>query len=217
MATLNTAQYSVSPSSTRLSREQLEWGLDSNDGECRCPDYGLEALGLKNLGGVYRNLSVAQLIECALARGEGELASNGALVVETGKYTGRSPADRFIVDEPNTQHDIDWNHLNVPISEKNFQRLYHRVLAYVQGRELYIFDGYVGADPKYRFGVRVINEFASQNLFAHQLFIRPTSTELAEHQADFTVIAVPGLQGDPEEDGIHSEAFIVLHLAKNWC
>ncbi len=197
-----------------VSQSCLEPEVVNNNEECTYPTYGLETLGLKNLGRVYRNLSVAQLVECALAKGEGKLSSNGALVVETGKYTGRSPKDRFIVDEPSSRDEIDWNHLNVPISEENFQRLYHRVLAYVQGRELYIFDGYVGADPRYRFGVRVINELASQNLFAHQLFLRPTAAELAEHQADFTVIAVPGLQGDPEEDGIRSEAFIVLHLAK---
>jgi phosphoenolpyruvate carboxykinase (ATP) len=169
---------------------------------------------MKNLGQLYRNLSVPMLVEQALMRGEGWLADNGALVVETGKYTGRSPKDKFIVDEPSTQAAIDWNSFNVPISEENFERLYHRLLAYVQGRDLYIFDGYVGADPSYRFGVRVINELAWHNLFAHQLFLRPTAPELAEYSADFTVIAMPGLHGDPEEDGIHSEAFIVLHLAK---
>ncbi len=177
-------------------------------------NYGLEALGMKNLGQVYWNLPVSELVERALVRGEGKLAENGALVVETGQYTGRSPKDRYIVNEPSSREDIDWNHFNVPLSEDQFQQLYRRVLSYVQGRDLYIFDGYVGANPNYRFGVRVINELASQNLFAHQLFLRPTPTELAEHQADLTVIAVPGLQGDPEQDGIHSEAFIVLHLAQ---
>ncbi len=211
MVSLDTKKNLLKPP---LKQFFLEREVASNNEECQCPTYGLEALGLKNLGRVYRNLSIPQLVEWALARGEGRLASNGALVVETGKYTGRSPKDRFIVSEPSNRNEIDWNHLNVPISEENFRRLYHRVLAYVQGRDLYIFDGYVGADPRYRFGVRVINELASQNLFAHQLFLRPTATELAEHQADFTVIAVPGLQGDPEEDGIRSEAFIVLHLAK---
>ncbi|MGB5631596.1 MAG: phosphoenolpyruvate carboxykinase (ATP), partial [Waterburya sp.] len=211
MVSLDTRTNLLNPPFTQSSLEQE---LASSDRECKYPTYGLEALGLKNLGRVYRNLSIPQLVECALAKGEGRLASNGALVVETGKYTGRSPKDKFIVDEPSSRDEIDWNHLNVPISEENFERLYHRVLAYVQGRDLYIFDGYVGADPRYRFGVRVINELASQNLFAHQLFLRPTTAELAEHQADFTVIAVPGLQGDPEEDGIHSEAFIVAHLAR---
>jgi phosphoenolpyruvate carboxykinase (ATP) len=169
---------------------------------------------MKNLGQVYRNLSVSQLIEHALARGEGRLADNGALVVETGKYTGRSPKDKFIVDEPSSRSEVDWNQFNVPISEENFQRLYLKVLTYAQGRDLYIFDGYVGADPKYRYGVRVINELAWHNLFAHQLFLRPAPAELAEHRVDFTVIAMPGLQGDGEFDGIRSEAFIILHLAK---
>jgi phosphoenolpyruvate carboxykinase (ATP) len=176
--------------------------------------FELSALGLYNLGSVYRNLPVPVLVEHALRREEGQLAANGALVVDTGKYTGRSPQDRFIVREPSTQAEIDWNHLNVPLSEANFERLYQKVLAYLQGRDLYIFDGYVGADPNHQFGVRIINELAFQNLFVHQLFLRPTADELANHQADFTVIAVPGLHGDAETDGLHSEAFIVLHLAK---
>jgi phosphoenolpyruvate carboxykinase (ATP) len=177
--------------------------------------YGLDALQLKNLGHVYRNLSVAKLIEHSLARGEAILAENGALCVKTGKYTGRSPDDKFIVDEPSCHDEVHWSKTNVPITEENFKRLYRRVISYVQGRDLYLFDGYVGADPKYRFGVRIINERPSQNLFAHQLFIRPTAEELQNHHADFTVIAVPGLQGDPEfDEGIHSEAFIVVHFAK---
>lgn len=178
------------------------------------PTYELETLGMKNLGQVYRNLPVSKLIEHSVARAEGILASNGALCVKTGKYTGRSPHDKYIVEEENSRHDIHWSALNVPIPEKNFNRLYRRILTYVQKRDLYIFDGYVGADPNYRLGVRVINERASQNLFAHQLFIRPTLEELANHHHDITVIAVPGLQADPEDDGIHSEAFIVLHLSK---
>jgi phosphoenolpyruvate carboxykinase (ATP) len=177
--------------------------------------YGLESLQLKNLGHVYRNLPVAKLIEHCLARGEAILAENGALCVKTGKYTGRSPDDKFIVDEPSCHDEVDWGKTNVPITEQNFERLYRRVISYVQGRDLYIFDGYVGADPQYRFGVRIINERPSQNLFAHQIFIRPSAEELQNHHADFTVIAAPGLQGDPDfDDGIHSEAFIVVHFAK---
>lgn len=176
--------------------------------------YGLEELGMKNLGQIYRNLPVPILVEHALARGEGRMATNGALCVETGKYTGRSPKDKFIVEESSSWTNIDWNKLNVPISEEKFQQLYRRVLSYIQGRDLYIFDGYVGADPRYQFGVRVINEFAWQNLFVHQLFLRPTAAELEDHTADFTVISLPGLQADPEEDGIHSEAFVVLHPGK---
>ncbi|MDY7014069.1 MAG: phosphoenolpyruvate carboxykinase (ATP), partial [Cyanobacteriota bacterium] len=177
--------------------------------------YGLETLGIKHTGCIYRNLSTPILVERALARGEGQLANNGALCVTTGKYTGRSPNDKFIVADAIAQHEVDWNEVNVPISEERFARLYSQLLSYVQGRDLYIFDGYVGADPKHRRGVRIINELASQNLFARQLFIRPTDEELQDRQADFTVIAVPGLYGDPElEEGLHSEAFIVAHLAK---
>ena len=176
--------------------------------------YDLESLGLKNLGQVYWNLSVPQLVEHALVHQEGVLASNGALCVSTGKYTGRSPNDKFIVDEPEIHNEIDWNKVNVPISVEKFDLLYKRMLAYVQGKNLYIFDGYVGADPIYRLGVRVINELASHNLFAHQMFLRPTVEELQNHLPDFTVIAVPGLQGDPEIDGINSEAFIVLSFEK---
>jgi phosphoenolpyruvate carboxykinase (ATP) len=171
-------------------------------------------LGLKNYQQVYHNLSVPTLVEHALLRGEGTLSDTGALVINTGKYTGRSPKDRFIVDEPSSRDEIDWNQFNVPISEAAFERLYQKVLAYAQGRDLYIFDGFVGADPNHRYGVRVINELACQNLFVHQMFLRPNTDELADFTADFTVIAVPGLHGDPATDSIHSEAFIVLHLAK---
>lgn len=179
-----------------------------------CPIYGLESLGMRNLGHVYRNLSVSLLIEHALARTEGVLAANGSLSVKTGKYTGRSPEDKFIVDEPSIHEEVDWNRVNVPISIEKFEHLYKRVLAYIQGRDLYIFDGYVGADHNYRMGIRVINELATQNLFAHQMFIRPTVEELKHHRADFTVIAVPGLHGDPEIDGLHSEAFIIVSFEK---
>jgi phosphoenolpyruvate carboxykinase (ATP) len=174
----------------------------------------LEVLESKTQGHLHRNLSVPKLIEHALLRGEGQLAANGAFCVETGKYTGRSPRDKFIVDEPGSRHEIDWNSINRPISEENFNRLYQNVLNYIEGRDLYVFDGYVGADPRHRFGVRVINEFAWQNLFVHQLFRRPTATELTEHKADFTVISVPDLRSNPRTDGLNSEAFIVVHLTK---
>lgn len=178
------------------------------------PCCGLEMLGMKNLGHVYQNLPVPKLIEHTIARGEGVLASNGSLCVKTGKYTGRSPNDKFVVDEPSSRHDIDWNKLNVPISEENFKRLYRRVLSYVQGRDLYIFDGFVGAATHYKKSVRVVTELPAQSLFAQQMFIRPTPEELHNHRPDFTVISVPGLHGDPEDDGINSEAFIVIHFAK---
>ncbi|MGP1382319.1 MAG: phosphoenolpyruvate carboxykinase (ATP) [Thainema sp.] len=173
----------------------------------------LGALGLKNVGQVYYNLSVPQLVEHAIAHKEAKLAANGALCVKTGHYTGRSPRDRFIVDEPSIHDQVDWNAVNVPISKAAFNQLYQQIRAYVQGRDLYMFDGFAGADPEYRVGVRVINELASQNLFVHQMFLRPTPEELKLHQPEITVIAMPGLHGDPElTPGIRSEAFIVMDI-----
>ncbi|HEY9605198.1 MAG TPA: phosphoenolpyruvate carboxykinase (ATP), partial [Allocoleopsis sp.] len=194
--------------------KKFDWKFSPESTQMNGKTYGLESLRLKNLGHICRNLSVPQLIEHAIVRQEGILASNGAFCVRTGKYTGRSPKDKFIVDEPSIHDEIDWNEVNVPISVEKFDRLYERMLAYVQGKELYVFDGYVGADPNYRLGVRVINELASHNLFVHQMFLRPTAEELKTHHPDFTVIAVPGLQGDPDMDGIHSEAFILLSFEK---
>jgi len=176
--------------------------------------FGLAALGMHHLHQVYRNLPVPELIEHALIRGEGQLAANGALCVETGKYTGRSPKDKFIVDEPGSRHEVDWNAINRPISQAHFDQLYQKILRYVEERDLYIFDGFVGSDPRYRFGVRVVNEFAWQNLFVHQLFQRPTAAELAHHQAEFLILCVPGLQGDPTTDGVRSEAFVVVHQTR---
>jgi len=194
---------------SRLEQSFFQLG-ESKSGK----SYRLESLGIKNCGRVYRNLSVSQLVEHTLARQEGILGENGAVFVKTGKYTGRSPKDKFIVDEPSIHDEIDWNSVNVPISVEKFDQLYKKALAYIQGKDLYVFDGYVGADPQYRLGVRIINEFAWHNLFVHQLFIRPTTEELKHHHADVTVISVPGLQGDPENDGIHSEAFIIVNFLK---
>lgn len=175
----------------------------------------LKELGIKNFGKIYHNLSVPELVEEALKKEEAVLASNGSLSLKTGKYTGRSPHDKFIVKEASSENEIHWDDVNAPISEENFNHLYDKVIAYCQKRDLYIFDGYVGADPKYRMGVRIINELASENLFAHQMFIRPTPEEFKHHSADITVIAVPGLKANPKIDkGINSEAFIIPHFGK---
>ena len=160
------------------------------------------------------NLPVSQLVEIALARGEGFLADTGSFSCTTGKYTGRSPHDRFIVDEPSVHDRIAWGKINKPLSEKNFEGLYQKVLAYIGKTQYFIFDGFAGADEKYRLPVRVINEFAWQNLFAQQLLIRPTVDQLANHQPEFTVICTPGLKADPKTDGTNSEAFIILSFEK---
>lgn len=173
--------------------------------------YGIEKLGIIGPKAVYRNLTPAQLTEAAVARGEGTLSGTGALVVYTGKYTGRSPDDKFIVDTPTIHDDIAWGNVNRPISREKFNSIKGKVAAYLQNREIFIFDGFAGADLKHRKKFRIINELASQNMFIHQLLIRPTDEELENFgEPDFTMIAAPGFKCDPEVDGVHSEAAIMI-------
>jgi phosphoenolpyruvate carboxykinase (ATP) len=164
---------------------------------------------------VLHNLSVPQLIEKALLKNEGTLTSTGALRVETGKYTGRSPKDRFIVEEESVKDKIDWGTVNQPISEDIFNNLYNKVLTYLgEKEEIYVFKGFAGADQAYRLPLQVINEYAWHNLFAHQLFIRPTENELNNYDAEFTVISAPNFKADPEVDGTNSETFIMVSFEK---
>lgn len=173
--------------------------------------YGLEKLGIMNPKSVYRNLSPAQLVEKALFNGEGKLSSTGALVVTTGKYTGRSPEDKFVVDSEGIHDDIAWGKVNRPISREKFNGIKGKLTAYLQNREIYIFDGMAGADPSCTKKFRVVNEMASQNLFIHQLLIRPRAEELENYgDPDFTIIAAPGFKCSPSEDGVHSEAAIMI-------
>ena len=171
----------------------------------------LENIGIIHPTAVYRNLPVAQLVEKALARGEGTLSNTGALVVKTGKYTGRSPKDKFIVDTEGVHNEIAWGKVNVPITREKFNAIKAKVLAYLQNRELFVFDGFAGADPKYTKKFRIVNELASQNLFIHQLLIRPTEEELANYgEPDFTMLVAPGFKCDPAVDGVNSEAAIMI-------
>lgn len=168
-------------------------------------------LGIASDGEVYRNLPVPALVEAALERGEGILSDTGALVVETGKYTGRSPDDKFIVDSKAVHDTIAWGKINVPISEERYANIKGKMLAYLQGKELFVFDGFAGADPKYTQKFRIVNEYASQNLFIHQLLIRPTEEQLDGFEPDYTIIAAPGFKCIPEIDGVHSEAAILIN------
>ena len=172
--------------------------------------YGLEQLGIVNTAAVYRNLTPAQLTEHALRRGEGTLSATGALVVKTGKNTGRSANDKFIVDTPAVHGDIAWGKVNRPMEKEKFDAIFAKVTAYLQNKEVYVFDGFAGADPKYTKSFRIVNELASQNLFIHQLLRRPTPEQLADFTADYTIVAAPGFKCVPEIDGTHSEAAILV-------
>ena len=148
--------------------------------------YGIETLGIVNPTAVYRNLTPAQLTEHALRRGEGTLSNKGALVVKTGKYTGRSANDKFIVDSQGVHDDIAWGKVNKPISQERFNALYEKVVAYLQNREVFLFDGFAGADPKYTKSFRIVNELASQNLFIRNLLRRPSAQQLESFAPDYT-------------------------------
>jgi len=173
--------------------------------------YGLEALGIINASAVYRNLTPAELTEHALRRGEGKLSNTGALVVKTGKYTGRSANDKFIVDTPAVHDEIAWGKVNRPIDKARYDAIYSKVTAYLQNKEVFIFDGFAGADPKYTKGFRIVCELASQCLFIRQLLRRPDAAQLANFAADYTIIAAPGFKCIPEIDGTRSEAAILVN------
>jgi len=156
-------------------------------------------------------LSVPQLVEKVLKRKEGQLTSTGAIVATTGKYTGRSPKDKYIVEEESVKNKIDWGTVNQPISKEVFNNLYNKVLDYLKDKdEIFVFKGFAGADKNNCLPIQVINEFAWHNLFSHQLFIRPSEEELIDHEAGFTVISAPNFKADPAIDGTKSETFIII-------
>ncbi|MBR4462251.1 MAG: phosphoenolpyruvate carboxykinase (ATP) [Erysipelotrichaceae bacterium] len=155
------------------------------------------------------NLSTKELVDIALARKEGTLADNEALVIYTGKYTGRSPDDKFIVDDAYSHDEIAWGKVNRPISKEDFNAIKEKVENYLEDKELYVFKGFAGADPKYRQKFEVVCELASQCLFISDLLIRPTEEELKNYgEADYRILVAPNYKCDPEKDHVHSEAFI---------
>jgi len=154
------------------------------------------------------------LYEEAIRRQEGHLADMGPLVVRTGQHTGRSPEDKFVVREPTSQDKIWWGKVNRPIDEERFEGLRRRMLAYLRGRDLFVEDCYVGADPEYRLPIRVITTTAWHSLFARTMFIPVCSEQIADHVPRFTVIQAPGFHADPDEDGTRTDVFIVLNFAE---
>jgi phosphoenolpyruvate carboxykinase (ATP) len=172
----------------------------------------LREYGLTNLQEVHWNSGTAQLLECAIRRGEGELAANGALVVKTGQFTGRSPKDKYIVREPGTESKVHWGPVNQPMSSESFDRLYARAVRFLENKEVFVQDCFGGADPQYFLPVRVITQRAWHALFGRQLFIRKTDD--AAHEPEFTMIYVPEFRAIPEQDGTRSETCIAINFAR---
>lgn len=174
----------------------------------------LEQHGIINPGEVYRNLTTAALYEEAVRRREGLISHLGPLVVRTGQHTGRSPRDKYVVDDALTHERVWWGESNQPMSTDRFEALFHRLLAYLQGKDVFVQDLFAGADPKYRIPIRVITERAWHSLFARNLFIRPETGDLEGFEPRFTVIQVPGFTAVPEIDGTRSGVFVVLNFTR---
>lgn len=185
-------------------------------------EFGLKAkdatildLGLKNIGDAYWNLTPAELVEETIIRGEGMLTDVGALAVDTGKFTGRSPKDKFIVCDEQTEKSVWWGDINIKISPEYFDQMHNKLCAYLQGKTVYVRDSYACADPKYRLNIRAVTETPWANLFANNLFLRPTKEEILNMvKADWSIICAPGFQANPKTDGTRSENFAMINFTK---
>lgn len=173
----------------------------------------LESFGLRPLA-VYRNLPPEKLAEASVRRGDGLLTSTGSLSVRTGRYTGRSPDDRFIVKDDVTSGAVDWGDINRAFSSDAFGALLERMCRFADERELYVFDGFVGADEDHRLAIRVVNDHPWQSFFARHLFIRPAQKDLDSHEPDFTVLCFNDFEAVPERDDTRSGVFILIDLTR---
>ena len=184
----------------------------TTDIELRGP-IGLDAHGLAPSGGVTWNPSTSQLYLHALLRGEGQLAEGGALVVDTGHHTGRSPNDKFVVREPESEDRIDWGSVNRPIDEERFEGLRAKVARSEQDQELYVVDAFAGADPAYRLP-SASSPARGTRSSPKTLFIDPTEEEIAAHVPEALVLHAPPVEASPEEDGTRSGTFVCLHPSR---
>ena len=159
-------------------------------------------------------MTPAELVEEAIVRGEGRLVDSGALAADTGEFTGRSPKDRFIVKDSITENAVWWGDVNIPFDSQKFDLLYHRVCAYLAGKEIFVRDAYACADPKFRTNIRVVTEQAYHNIFANNLFLRPTKEEVLNFSPEWIIVNAPGFKADPAIDGTRQHNFAILNFTK---
>lgn len=179
----------------------------------RIPNYGLDAQGLATSANIFWNLGTAPLVEHALKRGEGRLTKDGALLVDTGKFTGRSVKDKFVVRDATTEDTINWGAINQPMTPEHWANLKADFLAELKNQqELYVADLFGGSQPEYRVNVRVINQMAWHNLFVRTLLVRPTTEELAGFEPEYTIINLPSFKADPARHGSRSDTVIAVNL-----
>lgn len=170
---------------------------------------------LKDLGvaprRVFRNLPRSQIVKATIDSGDGKLVGRGAVVVKSGRYSGRVPDDRFIVSDDTTRDKIDWNLVNRPMASDAFDKLFQDVKMYMNDRDIYVFDGFVGADKEHHLPIRVFSDHAWHSLFANMLFVRPTHTDLEEHEPEFTILAMTDFKTD-QAGGANPDVFILIDL-----
>ncbi len=171
-------------------------------------------LGLKSAENIFYQLSSEELISHAVSKGEGVLSDAGALVIDTGEFTGRSPKDRFIVKDELTINNIDWNEFNIPIEEKYFDRLYKKMMDYLRDKKLWVRDCYACANHEYRLNIRAINENPCCNLFVYNMFLRPEEKELTDIEIDWHLIQVPHFYANPGTDGVPQKNFVIVNFTK---
>lgn len=177
------------------------------------PSAKLADLGL-NVAIAHWNLSSEDLVNKTIELGQGELNDTGALCVSTGKFTGRSPKDKFSVKDAITEKSVDWGDVNIPMTPEVFDNLYNKVCAYLDGKEVWVRDAYACADPKYRLNIRVVNETPWANLFCNDLFLRPTASEIETQNPDWLILQAPGFQADPATDGTRQANFTAVNFTK---
>lgn len=173
----------------------------------------LEKYGILDAIGNYQCSSKA-LHEITIEKGQGVETSSGALAVNTGDFTGRSPKDRFIVKDDITRDEVWWGDINLPFESSKFDALYDKVVDYLSGKEIYIRDVFACADPKYRLNIRSINEYPWSNMFAHNMFLRPSQQELIDFKEDWLIVNAPGFMADPVEDGTRQPNFSILNFSR---
>ena len=167
-----------------------------------------------NHDNIHYQLSPEELQDITIDKGMGREASSGALAVNTGEFTGRSPKDRFIVKDDITKDKIWWGDINIPFDSEKFDALYDKVIAYLNTKELFVRDSYACADADYRLNIRVINEYPWSNMFAYNMFLRPTEEELEDFDPEWTVVNAPGFMADPKEDGTRQHNFAILNFGR---
>lgn len=174
----------------------------------------LETIGLGNVSNAYWNLTPAELVEETLISGQGILSNTGALAVDTGEFTGRSPQDRFVVEDDLTRDTVWWGSVNKKFDPARFDALYNRMCAYLGNREVYVRDAFACADPTYRLNIRVVTEFPWSNMFASNMFLRPEREELDSFAPDWHIVCAPGFLADPEIDGTRQHNFAILNFTR---